>query len=304
MPLSPQKVANAIDYVRQSNILSLPSQEEFEKWQSGLDGVTYFIEYSDSSKYSLKSYWTPSSMKQIPEAKIVVDFVEKLTDTLSLKRIYKNFESILPKKGCYTVDQAYAHCYVSSSLTIRYSGSAKMPFGLNINLYLPTSSRKRIWSTVGGHFSTDFKGHYQRAVGFAKWNTFLKSENLSDVISYNLSFRKLNVKETKKPYTLHQIDYGINLKYGFGIGTSLNYTKNEDRHLGVNFKFRKSFDKANLDLYANSTIIANQFNYEFSVWKGFTFRTRFPINGLSIALGYEKFMNYQDVLFSIKFRLK
>lgn len=83
------------------SIQKTPSQGGIKGWESGKDGITYFIEYSTPQGYYAKEYWTPELYKEtIKEAKQIYDFVEKWSTGLDLKSKFYAYIQTLPR-GCY-----------------------------------------------------------------------------------------------------------------------------------------------------------------------------------------------------------
>jgi len=90
-------------------IFNVPPQSDIVGWEDGSDGGIVIIECSTPTKYSFKSYWTPSLFKNIKEA-ITIDSLSKTLNAM-LARGYSwaNFLHRLPK-GCYTNDGAFLVC--------------------------------------------------------------------------------------------------------------------------------------------------------------------------------------------------
>ena len=81
--LSEAQAQNIYDIVQIADILNLPSDEEIKNWGRGRDGKTYNVEYSDTIKYSIKSYWEPSSQEDIAVAVKISDFIDIISDTIA-----------------------------------------------------------------------------------------------------------------------------------------------------------------------------------------------------------------------------
>ncbi len=82
-------------------IFSIPTQDSIKNWESGEDGITYFIELSTPNYYSFKEYWTPSCYeKDIKEAKKLVMIINKLDKLVGMNKSFNNFIYSLPK-GTY-----------------------------------------------------------------------------------------------------------------------------------------------------------------------------------------------------------
>lgn len=89
-----------LQLIQSSKILELPSEDEIEGWAQGFDGITYTVEYSTTSEYYFRTYWTPDIQPELPEAVLVENFVQQTKKQLNLKMLYDQFFAKLPK-GCY-----------------------------------------------------------------------------------------------------------------------------------------------------------------------------------------------------------
>lgn len=79
----------------------LPTGDSIPAWQTGVDGITYKIEYSTPAHYHFKTYWTPKAQDSIPEAITLLNFIDFLEKELKLKEKRQQFIATLDK-GQYT----------------------------------------------------------------------------------------------------------------------------------------------------------------------------------------------------------
>lgn len=78
-------------------IFDIPPQDSIKDWNDGLDGITYFVEYSTFSSYLFKDYWTPSAFKdKVDEAKRFYELTQRLEELLNLHQSFEQFISSLP----------------------------------------------------------------------------------------------------------------------------------------------------------------------------------------------------------------
>ncbi|HNL05957.1 MAG TPA: hypothetical protein PKH93_00205 [Chitinophagales bacterium] len=89
---------------KEKAIFDLPPQNSIAGWRSGLDGVTYQIEYAYSNYYFSEIYWTPQIfVHTIEEAKRLSELIQELEKLLNLQNSFENFIDLLPK-GYYTLE--------------------------------------------------------------------------------------------------------------------------------------------------------------------------------------------------------
>lgn len=298
--LSSKQAKDIYNIVQKSKILDLPTGKDIEDWSQGFDGITYIIEHSNKNAYWLKSYWTPTAQDSIPEALIILELVESLSDTLNLHETYSSFKNTLPKQGCYNSGGMVNMCYVSNSLALGYSGATKLPLGFYSSYSAAYLGKSKINSSVALQYNFDNEGYHHLNVQFAKWNIFYKKTNLSDFISYNYQNRVLNIDDTKNKFENHQVKYGLNLKNNIGIGLGLDYINRGDNKIGAHLYANKWFSKTNLSTTLTASIFENQINYKAEIFKSFNFNSKFPIRRFDIGIAYEDFMQYKDLYFSVR----
>lgn len=91
-------------------IFEIPSEEDISGWGKGMDGISYIIEYSTPSHYSLKSYWTPEMFRyQLKEANKIYTLADQLESNLDLRYSFQTFINHLPK-GCYSAGGIATAC--------------------------------------------------------------------------------------------------------------------------------------------------------------------------------------------------
>jgi hypothetical protein len=79
-----------------SKINSIPSDKFIAKWQQGFDGITYIMEYKDSTQHSFKKYWTPSTQNNLEEAVRIQNFVDNVYSIVNLEKLSLNFQNEIP----------------------------------------------------------------------------------------------------------------------------------------------------------------------------------------------------------------
>jgi hypothetical protein len=82
-------------------ILQLPTDDSIPGWNRGVDGITYFIEYSTKKIYSLKSYWTPKVQASVTEAKLIQSFIDSSLSLANSSKMWESFKLAIPF-SCYT----------------------------------------------------------------------------------------------------------------------------------------------------------------------------------------------------------
>lgn len=297
--LSTDELRNIYSLIKNSEILSLPTDNKIENWKRGFDGIMYTIEHSDKNKYWIKNYWTPTSQDSIPEALIVLNFVNELSNQLNLQESYNKFRNDLPKKGCYNSGGISIMCYLSNTLELGYIGATKLPFGFNSSYRTSYIGKKKVdFGAVLNH-NFDDNGLYHLNFQFSKWNLLYKKSNLSDFLVYNFQNRKVNLNEVINVFRNHQIKYGLNFKNTYGIGIGLDYITSKYEKIGGHFYAQKWFSKPNISTVLTSSVFNNKINYKADILKSVDFKYRFPIRRISFGLTYEDFMNYKDFYFSV-----
>lgn len=300
--LSAKQAEHIYTIVQNSTILTLPSEKNIKKWLKGLDGITYIIEYADPKNYWLKSYWTPSAQKSLPEAVIVLNLVQHLSDTLKLKQLYDSFKSTLPKKGCYNSGGIVINCYKSNALALGISGATKLPLGFYSSYATAYIGKAKVNGGFALQYNFDNRGFHHVNWQVNKWNIFYKNSILSDFIAYNYQNRRLKIEEAAKAFVNHQLKYGLRLKKYINIAIGFDYLSNNDNNskVGGLFYADKWFSKSNISTVVTSSIFAHRINYKAELFKSFNFNPRHLISRISIGVTYEDFEKYKDCYFSVR----
>lgn len=298
--LSLEQAKNIYSLIQKSKILNLNSDDKIQNWKQGFDGITYFVEHSDKKNYWLKSYWTPSVQKSIPEALLVLDFVEKLSDALDLSETYERFKYDLPKKGCYNSGGQAIMCYISSSLHVGFSGATKLPLGFSTSYSATNIGKTKVNSGIALRYNFNRNGFHDLNVEISKWSLFYRNSNLSDFIVYNYQNKKLDIDGIGK-FQDHQIRYGLNLKNNFSVGTGLDYLVNGNEKIGGHLYAVKWFSSLNTSTAITSSIFDNQINYKAEILKSFNLDRKLLIRQITLAFAYEDFMDYKDLYFGVQF---
>lgn len=299
--LSSEKTEQIYNTVQRADILNLPSDEEIKNWGRGRDGRTYNVEYSDTIKYSIKSYWEPSSQKDISVALRVSDFIDIISNILQLEESYIKFKDSLPKRNgfYYNRNGISVTYYNNSSSYLGYSGATKLPLGFFASHYTSYLGNKEV--NLGGlvQYNFDSNGFYHLKLRASKSVLFIKEEKLRDFVFYSYQNRKLNIKSINNHFQNHQLLYGLYFD-NFGIGSGIDYLKQQlFNKTGLLLYASKYFQKSNISTTVSSSIFNNQINYKIDLERNFKLGDRSPIDNFSVGLGYEDFMNYKDVYFMI-----
>ncbi|WP_293946982.1 MULTISPECIES: hypothetical protein [unclassified Sphingobacterium] len=281
------------------SLLNIPSDEKVKGWRKGADGITYRIEQVDQGHYSNKSYWTPSSQDGLPEAKVISDFVNSLSDTLKLEETFRSFKNTLPRKGCYHTGGMAVICYVSNSFWAGYSAATKLPYGFytGYNAGYIGSTKVNLGASLQYNFSTNRFYHLNTAL--AKGKIFYEKANLTDYIAYSYQKRKINIENATKKFENHQLMYGLQLKNNFKVGGGIDYLRKEDNLSGIYLSASKGFTKPNMNAGISTSLFEGRTNYKIDLSKFVYFNSRFFAKGLSVGVSYEDFMRYRDVYFNI-----
>ena len=102
VPLADSTAKKILLLLKDTEINSIPNQDEIEGWGRGLDGVTYCIENATRINYSFKSYWSPKG-SDISEAKVVIGFINSIENITNIKDVLSNFNKHIPFES-YTTD--------------------------------------------------------------------------------------------------------------------------------------------------------------------------------------------------------
>ncbi|MEG0917554.1 MAG: hypothetical protein RSF68_11130 [Myroides sp.] len=299
--LSAEKTEQIYNSVQRADVLNLPSDVEIKNWGRGRDGRTYIVEYSDTIKYSIKSYWEPFSQEEIPAAFKVSDFIDIISDRLQLEESYIKFRDSLPKRNGFYYNRngfSITH-YNNRSSYLGYSGATKLPLGVFASYFTSYLGNKEL--NLGGlvQYNFDTNGFYHFKFQASKTELFIKEKKLRDFVSYIYQNRKIDIKLINNQFKNHQFLYGMHLE-NFGLGAGLDYFKKKNiSKTGVLLYTYKYFQKLNLSTTASSSIFNDQINYKIDLERNFNLGNRSSIGNISVGLGYEDFMNYKDIYFKI-----
>lgn len=221
--LEPSKSIDAYNLIQQSDILKLASSDEIEGWLNGLDGISYIIEHAGPTEYWFKHYWTPSAQDSLPEALVVLDFVEALSDTLRLQESNISFRNSLPHKGCYNYGGPFNICYLSNPFRLGYHGSTQLPFGLSLSLFQSWIGKSAIKFGIGLQYKENKGEDYDLSLGGTKRALFINRTGIEDFLGYSYRNRKLNFLETEKVFHNHNFMYGISIGNEVDLTSGFNY---------------------------------------------------------------------------------
>ena len=97
-------------------IKEIPSDKKIEKWKSGFDGITYIFETKNNSKYSFKTYWTPTIQDDFDESRRIIEFKNKLDTIVDYTSKIKKFERKIP---------FYGWSYNNSMIVVKITSNSK-----------------------------------------------------------------------------------------------------------------------------------------------------------------------------------
>lgn len=101
----------------------LPSDKFIKNWSQGLDGIIFTFETKIKENYSIKHYWTPSSQKNLEQAKQIISFEEKLGQIGELSQYAELFKDENPFSA-YTY---YGVSYEIHTLKSKRKSKKKVP---------------------------------------------------------------------------------------------------------------------------------------------------------------------------------
>lgn len=301
--LSSKQAEEIYKIVKKSKIIDLPTDKKIENWKRGFDGITYIIEHSDRKEYWRKSYWTPSVQDSIPQAIIVLDFINDLYDTLDLRGIYSSFKNTLPQKGCYYSGEMATVCNLSNVFVLGYSGATKLPLGFYLSYMATYVGKAKVDSGIALQYNFDNSGFHHLNIQFAKGRVLYKTTNISDFVAYSYQNRLLNFDDVKNKFENHQIKYGLHLKNHISLGVGLDFLSREYNKLGSHLYAYKWLFEPSISATLSISMFDSQINYKAELFKSFYLNPGFSIDSFSLGLAYEDFMDYKDLYFSIRMSL-
>jgi hypothetical protein len=100
--LSAEQSQQMWEWIKASQINTIPSEEFIKDWGGGHDGITYMLENIENEIYTFKSYWTPKAQKSLSEAIIVQNFIDKAFEICKAREHWKFFSIQIPFESYYT----------------------------------------------------------------------------------------------------------------------------------------------------------------------------------------------------------
>lgn len=302
--LSESQKIQALDIIRKSGMLSLPSDNEIPNWSRGLDGITYRVEHADKETYWVKKYWTPSSQDSIPEALLVSQFVSQISDTLNLKSEYSLFKETLPHRGCYNSGGMVTMCYVTNLLSLGYAGSVKLPFGLTISKPFSYIGKTKTDFGVSLAYRQDAENSKDAFIQINKRNILnFKNSNTNDYLSYSYRNRRLVYTDYKGISENHQIRYGINWPRNLHMSIGTDLLIRETSEWGGMLRLVKYIEGLNMDTYGSASLFRSHIDYKVGVSRAFRLKGRFPVKHFVLGIEFEEFYGSSDLLFGLRWGL-
>jgi hypothetical protein len=265
-------------------------------WSQGFDGITYIIEHSDRDTYWFKHYWTPSAQDSIPESLMVLDFINKISDTLNLNENYKKFLDNLPHRGCYNSGGMVIMCYISNLYGVGYYGSTKLPLGYSASVQLSFIGNLRTDFGLNILHQLDGNGNYDFSASFGKGNIFTgRSDNIHDFLSYGYRRRELDLISPDITHQNHKVYYGLTLNKNFDIAVGTDYLIDTRNEIGGLIYATKWINKPKLSILTTASVFRNNLDYKLGISKSFFFNKRSPLYNATIGFYYERFKKYNDL---------
>lgn len=294
------QVKDLYNWIKLSEILDIPTDKEIENWEHGVDGITYFIEHTDSTKYYYKNYWTPTSQDSLAEALRVENFVNGMNEKLNLKEVYQNFKKTLPKQGCYSNGSFSSYCMISNSLWLGYNGSLKMPYGFHASTGVIYLGNFKINGGILADYFFDGKDSKYLNLQASKWNIIFRENNFSDFAAYNFQYRNIP-DERIFDYKNHQFRYGLHIGKTIGLGGGIDFLEGNHQKLAPLFYATKNFNKVGISTNLKTSFFENSTNLRINASKSFYFHKTLPFHSILIGMAYEDYFNYKDLYLSLEF---
>lgn len=289
----------AFDVIQHSGILELPTDRDIESWSQGTDGITYFIEHTDDTAYWFKNYWTPTAQDSFPEALLVQNFVENLSDTLQLKESYLQFRNTWRKQGCYQNFGIYNMCYSYRSFGIGYTGFGRLPLGYTTRFNL----------RYIGNLNTDIDFRIYHYFGFQNENSNLSIEVIKgpvfingnvkpieyDFLNYQYQRRRLDFLDANSVFQNHRLKYGVYTRTGTEYGVGVDYLQGSQAQFAPLVHFYQWFPKPKIGIQCRASFFSDNVDYRIVLSKPFRVEKVKFLNTISFQLFFENFQTYNDV---------
>ncbi len=108
--ISPDTAALAYGIFNNLSIAGIATDDSIKGWNAGFDGDEYIIDYSTPTRYSFKTYWTPSAYKNtLKEAALIDSLVHQYNALINMPQSFNMFINTLPI-GCYKAGSIYMIC--------------------------------------------------------------------------------------------------------------------------------------------------------------------------------------------------
>lgn len=298
--LAPSVAEKVYHRVQASKVLEIPSSQALDQWLSVADGTFYTIAYATPQDYGYQTYGSPEAQQDLPEALIVLDFVNALEDLLGLSEAHAAFSKGLPQRGCYHWGGS-TRCIISNPLSLGYSGAGQLPFGFYGAYWASFIGKAKIDSGIALQYNFDGHGLYHMNLQASQANIFYKTPAHSDVMVYNYQHRQLQLDEEVRSFKNHQLKYALHLKHQISLGAGMDYITGPTNQLGAHFYASHAISSMGWRSTWMGSFFGQQFNYSLALQQWFHLRVKGPVRSLALGLVYEDFMAYKDVYFRVTF---
>lgn len=297
--LSPQKINSIYELVKEINILELPTDADISGWSDGLDGVTYFTEYSTQSAYTIKNYWTPKAQGDLPEAQKFLLFIDNITQIADLERNSKALMQIVPRRGCYHTRGGLIHCFINKNSRFGYRGSTKLPVGATLTLGVGYIGKRFIDLNFGGSYQKNDNGDHAYVLSAYKGGVFSKGEwEKRDFLSYQIKVKRLAFLMNNETLSNHQILYGRSFGRKTTIRLGGDFFSGASSAVGLRAGVSiKLFDW--MWAYSRASFFKDRIDHEVGFATSIDLDNWFLIRGLNLEVNYEKYFDYQDINFTV-----
>lgn len=288
-----EKVKSLLD---ENKMSKLPSDNKIAGWRQGCDGISYRFQFSSPEKIIYNTYWTPQIYDTLAVARKVLLVVDSISNLFNLEEAYENLFKTVPQKGTYSYGVMSSLNYSTGGKNLGYSGSLKMPYGLNFSAYVKYLGNLKTDFSVGIEWRVNTKRDYSFDFSLRKSNIFF-GEN--DKINGSLYFlgRERRIETIDFGEKVHSTNLAYLLgfpKQGIGIGVGVSHIFMPEKQTGLYFDMSYRLKKIDLFLGSQLSFFSNRQDYRFYLQKGFNIDFRDKTIYFKLLVFSEKFRNFSD----------
>lgn len=288
-----EKIKNLLD---ENRIAEMPNEDEIEAWGMGFDGITYRFQFSSPKKLINNSYWTPEIYDTIPEAKKILFVVDSIFNLFDLENEYNNLFHSFPRCGNFGVHDGYYRIIPCGGKTLGYSGSLKMPLGLNFSAYVKYIRNLKTDLSVGMEWRVNTKKDYNFDFSLRKMNVFFGG---NDEINGSLHFlgreRCIETIDFREKVRSTNLAYLLGFpKQGIGIGAGVSHIFMPEKQTGLYFDMSYRLKKIDLFLGSQLSFFSDRQDYRFYLQKDLNVDFRDKTIYFKLLVFSEKFRRFSD----------